>query len=173
LIWVASHGITSVSAAYNFTQSGAGDYSIEPSNLFTYIDSNGTVNDIYATVQDVAKFKLSGNLAVSRVLDKRVSYVSCTSTERTILHNAAASAQTYASKAYSYVKSISSGTRRYRTWFGIYTTARHTTVQGHFRLISSREFSSFTYDCTCSRSDWYAYVCAYIVQLWYDRSVAD
>jgi len=99
--------------------------------------------------------------------------VGCTSTERTLIHNAAASAQSYASKAYDAIQSISSGTRRYKTWFGTYTSARHSLVQSHFWLISTRDFSSLTYDCTCNDPGKLAYVCAYIFQSCDFRSGAD
>ena len=154
----------SVSAAYNFTKSGSGDYSIEPSSQFTYADADGTIKDLYAIVGDVAKVKLSGNLAVSRVHDKRATFVSCSAPRQTQLNTAAASAQTYANAAYTYIRGISSGTNRYKTWFGTYTASRKNTVQNHFQLISSRQFSSFTYDCSCTSPGIYAYVCAYILQ---------
>ena len=99
--------------------------------------------------------------------------MSCTASEKTQIRTAAASAQTYASKAYSYIQGISSGTRRYKTWFGTYTTDRKNTVQGHFRLINSRQFSSFTYDCTCNDPGTWAYVCAYISRLWDGCTVTD
>jgi len=44
------------------TRTGAGEYIVEPSSLFTYVDANGT-----------PAFKLSGNLAVSRIHEKRAS----------------------------------------------------------------------------------------------------
>ena len=141
--------------------------------MFTYVDTDGTLKDLYATVQDFAKIKLSGNLAVSRTHDKRISYVSCTSAEKALIKKAAASAQTYASKAYDAMQSITSSTRRYKTWFGTYTSARHSLVQGHFWLIGSHKFSDFTYDCTCNDPEKWAYVRAYIFQCWNFRSGAD
>ena len=60
---------------------------------------------------------------------------------------------------------ISSGTPRYTRWFGSYDDDRRSTVEDHFKLISSSDFSSFTYDCTCTQTDIYAYVCTYAFQL--------
>jgi peptidyl-Lys metalloendopeptidase len=147
-----------LSAAYNFTQSGSGDYTVEPSNLFTYVDADGTPKELYATVDDVAQFKLSGNLAVSHDHDKRATFVSCSAARRTLINTAAASAQTYTNNAYSYLVGLSSGRPRYRTWFGTYTASRKSTVQTHFRLIRSHPFSTFTYDCSCTDPNTYAYV---------------
>ena len=167
-----AHGLmgesSSVPAAYDFARSGAGYYSIKPSNLFIYIGGDGTPKGLYATVEDIVEVKLSGNLAVSRVQDKRATFVSCSSTRRSQINVAASSAQTYASRAYSYIQSISSGTRRYTTWFGAYTASRKSIVQDRFRLISGYRLSTFTYDCTCTNPGIYAYVCAYI----FDREIA-
>ena len=154
----------SVSSAYNFTLSGPGQYSIEPSNLFTYVDANGTLKDLRATVVDVAAVNLSGTLAISPVHDQRTGFIGCTAIRQSQINAAASGAQTYARSAYYYLLGISSGLARYTTWFGSYVTARKNTVQNHFRLINSRQFSSFTYDCTCKKADTFAFVCACIFQ---------
>ena len=153
----------SVSAAYNFTRSGAGNYSIEPSNLFTYIDADGTPKNLYATVEDAAAVKLFGNLAVSRIYKKRASFDSCTPTMESQLNSAAASAQNLAFNAYAYVVSISSGTYWYTHWFGTYDASRIATVQNRFELISNGDFSSFTYNCGCPYPT-YSFICPYIFQ---------
>ena len=99
--------------------------------------------------------------------------MSCTSPQRTLIYAATVDAQTYASRAYSYIQGIAGSTRRYKTWFGAYTNARKNFVQAHFRLINSRQFSSFTYDCTCNDPKIFAYVITYTFQSWGSRSVVD
>jgi len=116
---------------------------------------------------------LYGNLGASHTHDKRISFVSCTSNEQTLIRKAASSAQTYASKAYDAMQSTTSSTRRYKTWFGTYNSDRHSLVQGHFWLINSHKFSDLAYDCTCNDPDKYAYVCACVSQRWDVRSGAD
>ena len=153
-----------VSAAYNFTQSGAGDYSIGPSTLFTYVDADGTPKDLDATVGGVAKVKLSGNLAVSRSHDKRATFNSCSSTQQTQLNDAATGAQMYAFNAYGYISGMKEATPRYTTWFGVYNSTQKDTVQSHYQLINGAQFAGFTYDCACTDPNTYAYVCAYIFQ---------
>jgi len=148
---------------YNFTRSGAGAYSIEPSTLFTYVDADGTPKDIHATVEDVAKVKLSGNLAVSRVRDKRATLTNCKWLERVLLDDAIESAQTYASKTYSYIWGMSRDSRRYRTWFGNYNAINRIVVESHFQKINSHKFSDFTYDCSCTIPTSAAYVCAHVL----------
>jgi len=146
-----------LSGAYNFTRTGAGDYSIKPSNLFTYVDADGIPRGVLADIKS-AKVKLSGNLAVTRAHKKRASFVSCSSTRQTELNTAATNAVNYASDAYSYLVGLTSGKPRYTTWFGNYTSSYASTVETHFSGISSSVFSSFTYDCTCTDAGTYAYV---------------
>ena len=50
---------------------------------------------------------------------------------------AISSAQNYVDSSYSYLRSISSSTSGYTTWFGTYIASRETIVRDHFRLISS------------------------------------
>ena len=150
---------------YNFTRSGAGVYSIEPSTLFTYVDADGTPKDFHATVEDVTNIKLSGNLAVSRVRDKRTTFTGCRWVEKVLLDNAIDSAQTHASKTYSYIRSMPRDSRRYRTWFGTYSATCKNTVEAHFGKINSHKFSSFTYDCTCTVTSGAAFVCACLLDL--------
>ena len=118
--------------------------------------------------------ELSGNLTVSNVQDKRASYIGCSAARQAQINTAASNAQRYAGTSYAYIQRISSGTNRYNTWFGAYTTPRKSIVQRHFRLISGRRFSNFIYDCsTCTEPAVYAYVCAYISQSWDCRSDTD
>lgn len=159
----ASIDIThNLGAAYNFTASGAGSYSIEPSNLFHYVDASGTPVEIRASIQDAHVAKVAGKLAVARpsepALGKRATYRSCSSTRQSQLVTAASSGNSYASSAYSYANSHTSATTRYTTWFGTYTSSRHSTVVSHYQKISSHDFGSYTFDCTCTDSGTYAYV---------------
>jgi len=149
-----THDLTT---AYDLSGSNGGEFSVEPSNLFTYVDADGTTKDIYATVGNIPKVKLAGNLP-ARTHDKRATFAGCSATQQTQINTAVGSAQTYATNAYSYIQGISTGTTRYTTWFGTYDSSRKTTVQDHFRLISGNTFSSFTYDCSCTKAGVFAYV---------------
>ena len=140
-----------MSAAYNFTRSGAGDYSIEPLNLSTYVDGDGALKDLYATVEDVAEVKLSGILAVSRhVYNKRNSprFQGCSMSQESDLIGAALAVDFYAKQAYDYIKPLSRYTRRYLKWFGLYTNFRMEIVKGHFSKISENSFLNFVYVCS-------------------------
>ena len=158
--------MVTVATAYDLTGSNGKELSIEPSNLFTYVDEDGTPKDFYATVGNIPKVKLSGDLAARapRDHDKRATFNGCTADQQSLLNTAAIDAQNYASSAFTAIQGTSSGTPRYTTWFGAYNTGRKNTVQSHFGSINGNKFSSFAYDCTCTTADTFAYVCTYIIQ---------
>jgi peptidyl-Lys metalloendopeptidase len=118
-----------LSTAYNFTASGSGSYTIEPSNLFHYVDAaSSTAVPIYADVASAHVAALSGKLAVARpspTLTKRESFVGCSSSEKSEVSSAATAAQSYAAAAYSYLSTHTAATPRFTTWFGSYTSSRH------------------------------------------------
>ncbi|CAA7264262.1 unnamed protein product [Cyclocybe aegerita] len=137
-------------AAYNFTFSGSGAYDIRASNLFYIVDHDGTVSTVYAEHLSAHKAHVSGKLAVARPdLSKRATYNGCSVARQDILTSAAKAAQTYTSSALSYLTSHTSTSSRYTTWFGTYIAVS---------AISNNTLSSFTYDCTCTKSNVYAYV---------------
>ncbi|KAF5314617.1 hypothetical protein D9611_007165 [Ephemerocybe angulata] len=150
-----------LSEAYNLTATGAGTYDVEPRNVFYLVNEKNEISSIHARVSKVHKARVSGRLSKVRptpTLAKRATYVSCTAARQTILVEAAAAAQAYATEAKSFLDANSATTTRYSTWFGAFTTARYNTVLSHFTAINSNVFSSFTYDCSCTRSGTYAYV---------------
>ena len=158
-----------VSAAYDFTRSGAGGYFIKPSNLFTYVDASSTLKNLHATIEEVAEVKLSGNLTVSRrVYDKRedINFFGCTGEQEWDIRSAAVYANIYAENAYEYLKTISFSTDRYEYWFGPHTPPRQALVQIHFEMISQSKFENFIYQCghwDCT-SDSDGFVSACIIQ---------
>jgi peptidyl-Lys metalloendopeptidase len=113
-----------VAAAYNFTN--AGDYEIEASNLFHYVDNSGNVVPIQADIASTHTAKLDGNLVSSIVskrsmehsLVKRASFKSCSSTQSSQINTALTTTTTYVNNAVSYLTSLSATSTRYSTWFG-------------------------------------------------------
>ncbi|WNG17230.1 M35 family metallo-endopeptidase [Cystobacter fuscus] len=82
----------------------------------------------------------------------------CSSTRASQISTAFASAKTYASSTSSYLNGISSGTARYTTWFGTYSSTNVGTARSHFTKIASAFASAaVTVDCGCTDSA-YAYV---------------
>jgi len=153
-----------VAKAYEFTNSGTGKYTIEPSNLFTIIGEDGSLKDVHATIGNTAEVKLSGDLPAPRVHDKRANFNGCSFLQQWQVKAAISSAQSYAKNTFSYISGVSSATTRYTTWFGEYDEDRKSIVQKHFELINGNNFAGFTYDCTCTDAGVYAYVCAYTSQ---------
>ncbi|KAI0778610.1 peptidyl-Lys metalloendopeptidase [Trametes elegans] len=150
-----------LSAAYNFTLPGEGLYTVEPSNLFHFVDpeTNEPV-EIRADVETHVA-KVAGKLAVARptpTLARRYAYNGCSSSQQSGIRSAAPAAQSYVKSALSYLQSHTAASPRYTTWFGAYTSSRHNTVQSHFSNINGNDLTSFTYDCTCTDEGTYAYV---------------
>ncbi|WP_375773565.1 M35 family metallo-endopeptidase [Archangium gephyra] len=82
----------------------------------------------------------------------------CTSTEQSSISSALTSARTYANNASTYLNGISSGTTRYTTWFGAYSSTNLTTARNHFTNIKNAlANAAIVVDCSCSDSS-YAYV---------------
>ncbi|KAF9467834.1 hypothetical protein BDZ94DRAFT_1376555 [Collybia nuda] len=147
-----------LSDAYNFSSSGEGSYAVEARNLFHIVDSASKIVPVYADAE-AHTAKVSGKLASPRPsVDKRATYVGCSSSQQSLLVSAASGAQSYAANALSYANAHTSATSRYTTWFGTYTAARHSTITSHYSLISGNTFSSYTFDCTCTDAGTYAYV---------------
>jgi peptidyl-Lys metalloendopeptidase len=82
----------------------------------------------------------------------------CTSTEQSSISSALSYARTYANNASSYLNGISSGTTRYTTWFGAYSSTNLTTARNHFTNIKNAlANAAIVVDCSCNQS-YYAYV---------------
>ncbi|CAE6476527.1 unnamed protein product [Rhizoctonia solani] len=153
-----------LAGVYNFTNTGAGEFKIDASNVFQYVDSNGKLAKIEATSES-KKFGITGNLGLPKIqarsLGKRVSYVGCSSTRQSQINSAVTAANNYVSGASTYLASVTSTASkpRYTTWFGTYNANRLSTVRSHFSLIGT-DASSTTYDCSTCTMSAYAYVYA-------------
>ena len=87
-----------------------------------------------------------------------VAYNRCTVDQQNLLVTAHNEAKNYASGSENYLAGINSGTSRYTTWFGAFTTGRFNTVKNHFTAIRDAFFNKgVTYDCGC-KQNYYAYV---------------
>jgi len=168
--------ITPVSAAYNFTISGAGNYSIEPSSLFTYVDPDGTLKVLHATVEDIAEVRLSGNLIVSRAFDRR-ALRDCTFSQRVAIVAAYAEAVIRIHNAIDFLTAMSliNPPPRWTTWFGPLNGCKRDHVRNVFQLMLIRGIG---FDYNCNQCIGYpqatSYVRAYIFQSWdYCYSVND
>ena len=57
-----------------------------------------------------------------------------------------------------YLQENPSASPRYTQWFGAFTADRYNTVGSHFSNIASHDYTTFTYDCTCTDTGVYAFV---------------
>jgi len=154
--------------AYNFTDPGVGTYNLVPDSGFYFVDEKDEIGVIHADIVKSYSAQVDGpTLAVARAdepadegLTKRAFYVGCSIPRRSIIGRAAASAEIYARNAKSYLTVRRTATPRFTTWFGRFTPAHRATVLDHFNRIDANTFSSFTYDCTCTRPSTYAFVYA-------------
>lgn len=155
---------------YDFVQPSTGDYSIEPTNLFTYVDANGTPKALYATVEGIAKVKVSGNRLAVRLpfkgkgkgkskskskgkgKGKTATFDDCSDREQAIIIAAAEAAEGVIAEAYSYIKDLEGPTERYTTWYGAYDKTRLESVQWHWEAMSTNtrtRLSTLDYSCVC------------------------
>ncbi|KAH7341105.1 hypothetical protein B0J17DRAFT_716261 [Rhizoctonia solani] len=153
-----------LAGVYNFTNTGAGEFKIDASNVFQYVDASGKLATIEATSES-KKFGITGNLGLPKIqtrsLGKRVAFVGCSSTRQSQINSAVTAANNYVSGASTYLASVTSTASkpRYTTWFGTYNANRLSTVRSHFSLIGT-DASSTTYDCSTCTMNAYAYVYA-------------
>jgi len=161
-----------LSSRYDFASAGAGTFNIVALDTFTHVDESGNFVSVKAAQSSPVSIALTGNLAVQPTVPKplrfvkRAKFKSCTAAQEKDVNSAVAAAYKYALNAYNYLKSHTSATPRYTTWFGAFAAARHNTVVSHFSKIagtaSNDPFAGFEYDCGCpeaaNRTDIYAYV---------------
>jgi peptidyl-Lys metalloendopeptidase len=97
--------------------------------------------------------------AQGAVTGQSLAYASCTTTRQSQIATAVSSATTYANSTSSYLNGISSGTSRYTTWFGAYSSTNLSTARSHFTNIKNAFASAaIVVDCTCTDTGTYAYV---------------
>ncbi|MBH9552801.1 M35 family metallo-endopeptidase [Inhella gelatinilytica] len=83
----------------------------------------------------------------------------CSSTQQSQLGSARTAATNYAVQSTSYLSTLSSGTPRYVTWFGTYSSAGRATALDHFtKTRDAFQNAAITFDCSCKKSGTYAYV---------------
>ena len=158
-------------------QSGAGDYSIEPPNLFAHVNADGTPKDFYPTVGGV---KHSRDLAAYKwatrgfdptkykpkkykpkkpkpdTLGKQPTFRSCPNHREIEILTIAKEAEEIIDKTYAYVKKLKHPTPRYTTWYGTNPGTGMGGIQRHWKKMSKNELtrlSTFWYGCSCPKGE--------------------
>jgi peptidyl-Lys metalloendopeptidase len=100
------------------------------------------------------------NDVLEHVMASSISYSSCSSSQQSSLNAAVTAGTNYANAAYNYLAGTTpSGTARYKTWFGKYSSANWSTVKTHYSNIANALATKpLQFDCSCSDSGTYAYV---------------
>jgi peptidyl-Lys metalloendopeptidase len=136
---------------YDLTASGV--YELEYDADTTGLSSN----KLQLTLEGRAATPLA-NLAAPQAVSGSTSFTKCTTTQQTDLIAARNNASTYAAGALSYLNSHASGTQRYTTWFGTFTTSRYNIVKNNFGAISNAmDTAPVNFNCGCKKR-YYAYV---------------
>src|SRR5258705_6745891 len=118
----------------------AGEYVIQPAadGLAALGGSSVAIPTLLS--EPVATLRTEPNTPVVRQeiapLAAGLSYVNCTSSQKTSIASALSQADTYASNAGSYLTAGTVGSR-YTTWFGAYTSSRYSTARTHYTAIRS------------------------------------
>lgn len=145
---------------YDFARSGAGDYSIGPSNVFTYVDGDGSLKDLYASVEGIAEVKVSGDRLAAHLplrgrgkdKDMSVTFDRCSDKEQAILTAAAEVADRLIAETYTYVQDLNDSTVRYTTWYGAHNENRMTLLRWQWRSMTENpktRLSALAYICDC------------------------
>ena len=96
---------------------------------------------------------------VAAQVTSQVSFTGrCDSTQQSTLLQALSAASNYSNAASSYLAGTPSGTPRYTTWFGAFSSSGWNTAKSHFVAIADAfNTKAVTLDCSCKKS-YYAYV---------------
>lgn len=87
-----------------------------------------------------------------------LSYTACTAAQTSTVGQAVNAASTMANGADAYLAGTGSGTPRYTTWFGTYSSSNWNTAKSHFTSIKGAiDTKPLAFDCSCKKR-YYAYV---------------
>lgn len=162
---------------YDFSKTGAGEYTFTPANRFIAVESDGSLTDIIADISSAPSASLTGNLSATRALapenlggsedlraehasglQKRASYRSnCSASRQSTNAGAITAGQSYATKSYNHLVANTSGSTVWTTWFGAFAANRRTLALNSFNRLRSYP-NQWTYDCSCTQTSTYAYI---------------
>ena len=125
-----------------------------------YVPANNPVSSLRATASPHTVTLTGRALSFAVRLASRAQLLPCSSLGQAVLNAGAPAAQSYIAIPLAYLvhSAINSSAARCTTWFGTVNESRYVSVHGPFASISSRQYASFTYDCTCANASRIAYV---------------
>ncbi|MBN1210283.1 MAG: peptidase M35 [Myxococcaceae bacterium] len=87
-----------------------------------------------------------------------VAFSKCDATQQSTILQAVSASSAMANDSATYLNGTPSGTPRYTTWFGAYSSSGWSTAKSHFTAIKDAlDTKPLTFDCGCKKS-YYAYV---------------
>jgi len=140
-----------VDLASFYDLSKSGSYSIT-------VDSKGLKSN---TVEVFVAGRKSGPVEDSGPITTlgNVAFTKCDATQQSTILNAVSASNTMAANSLNYLSTTTpSGTPRYSTWFGAFSSSNWTTAKNHFVAIKDVfDTKTLTVDCGCNKT-YYAYV---------------
>jgi peptidyl-Lys metalloendopeptidase len=163
----AGESITSdvdLGAYYDLSATGAYSVRYDVTSADLYSDrNNGQAKGADTLVSNELALFIEGRpLAAPEAITPEAvtgntAFSKCTTAQQSTLGSARSQASTYSADALGYLDTNKQGTR-YTTWFGVYDSARYSTVKAHFGAIkNAMDTKTVTFDCSCKKP-YYAYV---------------
>jgi peptidyl-Lys metalloendopeptidase len=88
-----------------------------------------------------------------------ISYTKCTTTQQSQIPAALSQATTYATGAVNYLNGTPSGTPRYTTWFGAFSSSGWNKAKADYAAIQDAfQNKNMSFDCGCKQKGVYAFV---------------
>jgi len=168
-----------VSSVYNMTQSGnyiikykmnAGQVLFTMNKTLKHRMMSSIGEQEYVLQSAPAKVFAVGrrNLLIEQAIETNSqpkalvpTYSSCSSSHTSAVSTALGAAESYANSVMQYLNTHWSGTPRYTTWFGTYSSTNWLTLKSHFTKVHSvLQSQQLSFDCSCpaATSSTYAYV---------------
>jgi peptidyl-Lys metalloendopeptidase len=138
-----------VDLAESYDLSKTGDYSIR------FAVGSLQSNELKLAIEG----RTSGPRAPSPdVTTQAIAFNRCDSTQQATVTQALSEASNYANNSVNYLNGTPSGTPRYTTWFGAFSTNGWNTAKANFVAIKDvYDTKTVTFDCSCKKK-YYAYV---------------
>jgi peptidyl-Lys metalloendopeptidase len=139
-----------VDLAETYDLSKTGDYSLR------FAVGPLTSNTLKLNIEGRASAKPGSEPAPSP--SSAVTFNRCDTTQQSAILQAVSAASNYANASTTYLSGTPSGTPRYTTWFGAYSSSGWNTAKSHFVAIKDAfDTKPITIDCGCNKK-YYAYV---------------
>ncbi|EJD37460.1 deuterolysin M35 metalloprotease [Auricularia subglabra TFB-10046 SS5] len=137
----------SLADAYDFSQSGAGNYHISVASDFYVLTADGVEKLVAAVAPHTAR--LSGTLVKRSPAPLPLKITGCTKENTTVIENVLNNANVLVRDATKELASHSfeTATPRYQTWFGAPTFKRYSQVSSVFGGLNETSFADYTYEC--------------------------